>query len=412
MLRKNIWIFSHNSTPPSVGQWVRHYMFSKYSDTKKFKTTVFASSYIHLSDTNFREQNKKFTHKTFEDVNYCFVNLKNYGGKKFQRVINMAKFCWRLVLGSVKEMGEIPDVIYASSPDPLAWLAAYLISKKHKAEFIVETRDLWPETFVELGVIKRKSLLAKVMYSFERFIYKRADKLVFTFEGGYQYLLEKGIDRKEESVFSINNGVDLKKFEFNSRTYVYDDEHLDDPAIKTIVYTGSLGQANDLFTLMHLALKLKRFGNDDVRILIFGSGLEEERLIKFKEEHHLHNVLFKGRIDKKFIPSILTKANINTIVGFQNNLYRFGHSFNKLFDYIASGRPIVSSVQTNYDLIEKYNLGKTINLKDDSAFYNAMMLYLSDSEENLKALKQRSEELIVQYDYENLSHAFYSVIEK
>ena len=72
----------------------------------------------------------------------------------------------------------------------------------------------------------------------------------------------------------------------------------------------------------------------------------------------------KGKVDKKYIPYITSKADINIILGTNNPLYKYGVSANKMFDYFASGKPIISAMTFGYSLIKKYNAG--VELEDSS----------------------------------------------
>ena len=103
---------------------------------------------------------------------------------------------YALGLISVSKKFDIdkPDIIYASSVHPLTWISGYFLSKRYNAKFIAETRDLWPETLVAMGQIKKNSIPAKILYKLEKYIYKKADRLIFTFPGGKDYVEEIGLD--------------------------------------------------------------------------------------------------------------------------------------------------------------------------------------------------------------------------
>jgi glycosyltransferase involved in cell wall biosynthesis len=74
------------------------------------------------------------------------------------------------------------------------------------------------------------------------------------------------------------------------------------------------------------------------------------------------NVKMKGSVNKKFIPYILSKSSVN-ILNSSQSLYNWarGSSCNKLFEYMASGKPVISTIKTGYSTIEKYNCGVELN---------------------------------------------------
>lgn len=118
-----------------------------------------------------------------------------------------------------------PDVIIGSSAHPLNALLAIMLGKKYNVESIVEIRDLWPESLVEYNIIKRNSILAKFLYLSERWIYTKANKLIFTMEGGKDYIIkhkwnvENGGKISLEKIFYINNGVDFDVFKYNKQIH-------------------------------------------------------------------------------------------------------------------------------------------------------------------------------------------------
>lgn len=89
---------------------------------------------------------------------------------------------------------EKPDVIIGSSAHPLCAVLAIKLAKKYGAKSTVEIRDLWPESIVAMGIAKASNPIIRMLYIFERKIYERADAVIFTFEGGYDYIKMKGWD--------------------------------------------------------------------------------------------------------------------------------------------------------------------------------------------------------------------------
>ena len=105
----------------------------------------------------------------------------------------------------------------------------------------------------------------------------------------------------------------------------------------------------------------------NIHFYIVGDGLLFEKYKKFKKKNNLHNVFFLGRVDKKFIPSLLSNSDLNLLLGKKLDLNQFGLSPNKLFDYFASGKPIISNRRTNYDLVTDNYAGITIDDEDPVA---------------------------------------------
>ncbi len=351
---KNIWILNHYASE-SGG---RHYKFAENLIKLGFRVKIYAASTVHNTSKNRITNSNKYLYEVHDDIPFIFIKACNYVGNDKKRIKNMLDYAMGLILVSKKFDKEKPHIIYASSVHPLTWIAGYWLAKRYDAKFIAETRDLWPETLVAMGRIKRYAILAMILYKLEKFIYKKADKLIFTMPGGKDYVEKIGINTAK--VRYINNGVDLEEYNTNKLKYDYSDIDLDNQEKFKVVYTGSMGVANALEDLINTAeiLQDKRFNK--IQFLLFGEGYQKNKLEQYVSINNINNVIFKGKVEKKYIPTILSKSDLNIFTGKKIYLYRYGISLNKMFDYFASGKPIVSNVECGYDMLEKYNCGITV----------------------------------------------------
>ena len=165
-------------------------------------------------------------------------------------------------------------------------------------------RDLWPESIVAYGSLKRSSIIANVLYQGEKWIYKKADSIIMTWEGGRDYIINQGWDKQVElsKVKHISNGVVIDSFDNNSEENKIIDSDLDNKDYKNIVYAGSIRKVNNLGMLLDAAKIIQDHGKADIRFLIYGSGDESETLKTRCEEENIDNVIFKGRVEKKYVP--------------------------------------------------------------------------------------------------------------
>ena len=82
----------------------------------------------------------------------------------------------------------------------------------------------------------------------------------------------------------------------------------------------------------------------------YGDGDEREALQQRVAEENISNVVFKGRVEKKYVRYITSCADLNIAHNTPSSLFRFGISFNKLFDYLAAGnaapilRPVIAAI--------------------------------------------------------------------
>jgi len=347
-MKQNVWILNHYATNTFKDKAGRHYWFAENLIKEGYKPTIFCASTIHNSNEIVDTKGEKYSIDSADNIPFVFVNTPEYKGNGKKRIVNMISF-YRGLFKAAKEYAELngkPDVILASSVHPLTLVAGIKIAKKLGVPCICEVRDLWPESIVAYGSLKRNSLMAKLLYKGEKWIYKKADKLIFTVKGGKDYIIEKGWDKENggsidiNKIYHINNGVDIEGFNLNKERYQLSDEDLDSSDVFKVVYTGSIRLVNKVEILIDVAKYLKNF---KIKFLIWGDGDQVEKIKLRIRDEELNNIVLKGKVDKKYIPNILERADLNIILGEINELFRFGLSPNKLFEYLAALTIFLSS---------------------------------------------------------------------
>lgn len=406
-----IWILNHYATNMYFDGTGRHHSLAKYLIRKGHEVKIFCASTVHNSEQEINLNGKLFLEKIgMDNVPYVFIQTSPYHGNGKDRIKNMVEF-YRNVKKTINNYieKELPDSILASSVHPLTLVAGIQSGKKYSIPCICEVRDLWPETLIRFGKLNRKSLIAKLLYRGEKWIYKKATALIFTMEGSIQYLIDRqwqnAIDLNK--VYYINNGVDLDAFYDNKAKYQIKDADLTSEGFK-IVYTGTIGEANRVDALVDVAERLQENSITNVKIIIFGSGLKENELKSRVKYKGLKNITFKGRVEKKYIPYILSKADANVLLLVKNGLEEYGISLNKSFEYLASRRPIIMDSTCRYNYIEENNCAiintdlyqAIVDLtRLDNNEYQKMRENASNAAQcfDYKTLADKLEKIIIQY---------------
>lgn len=406
---KNIWVFHHYATPPTMNGFTRPYNFAINMNDENYNTTIFAASYLHFSDINLINDNKPFVVEKHSDVSFVFVKTPSSAKNTLARVRNMVAYYKRLnkVAKEYSKQHGKPEYIIASSPHPLAMFAGIRIAKKFNIPCICEVRDLWPEAIFTFDKLKENSLLGRILTAGEYWIYRKADALVFLKEGDTDYLKEQEwttqqggkIDLKK--CYYINNGVHLDAFNKQIEENPMSDPDLHNGKFN-VVYTGAIRPINNVANILNAAELLQEYEN--IQFLIYGDGNQFEFLKKKIVEKDLTNIIMKGYVDKKFIPYILSKSSVN-ILNYSQNRYNWsrGNSSNKLFEYMASGKPIISTVKMGYSLINKYNCGIELEECDPENLANAILKIKKMKEEEYKAIGENGEIGAKNFDYKKLT---------
>lgn len=400
-----IWIVNHYATPPSLSGLVRHYYFTKYLKEKGNDVKLFSSSYVHNTNINFINDKSLFKNITVDMINYTFVKTRTYKKNNWRRILNMLEFplnMWR-----ISKIFNRPDIIYASSPSPFSVVIAILIGKKYKIPVITEIRDLWPQTIVDVTKFTERNLIIKLLFVLEKWIYKNSDSIVFTMEGGKNYIVDKKWNKDIDlnKIYHINNGVDLEEFEFNKLNFKVEDKDLKSDKFK-VIFTGSVRKVYDLEKIVEVARELKN-RTSNILILIYGDGTEKERLVNLCKKYNLENIVFKGKVEKKYIPYILSCSDLNLLHLIDVDILKYGSSWNKLFDYLASGKPILCDVNANFNIMLKQEVGIITEDQRIKTLVDSIIKIYEMKKTNIEKYNEycdNARKLVKEYDYRNLTN--------
>jgi glycosyltransferase involved in cell wall biosynthesis len=414
MVKKKIWIMNHYATNMYFNKGGRHYWFAENLLKNNYEPTIFCANTRHNSNEFIELGLDKYLCETSNGIPFIFVKTTSYSDNGINRIKNMIAF-YKNMFHVAKEYSKThgkPDVILASSVHPLTLVAGIKIAKKFGIPCICEVRDLWPESLVAYGVLKRDSIITKLLYQGERWIYKKADSVIMTWEGGRDYIVDHGWEKtiNLSKVVHISNGVIVDSFDKNSIENQVLDQDLDNKEFKNVVYAGSIRKVNNLGMLLDAAKIIQSKGLNNIRFLIYGSGDETEMLKKRCEEETITNVLFKGRVDKKYVPSILKKAHINILHNSSTSLDKYGQSQNKFFEYLAAGNCIVQTYTTGYSVCEKYKCGISAPIQNAHEIADSIVLACND-EKKYQEMGINARKAAYEFDFNNLTKKLIDIIE-
>jgi glycosyltransferase involved in cell wall biosynthesis len=228
------------------------------------------------------------------------------------------------------------DVVLATSTPLTAGIPGFVASRLLRVPFVFEVRDLWPEAAIQMGAIRRHSLLGRAAKGLERFLYRRATEVVALSPGMAEGVRAEGVEA--ERVHVIPNSSDLDLFSPGPKDPGLVDEF--DLSGKFVVgYAGAIGPSNALEdNVPEAARALQAAGRDDVVFLIGGEG---KSLPTLRERtRSMPNVRFVGSLPKEQVPR-LTRTSDALMVLFADKPILATNSPNKFFDGLASGKPVI-----------------------------------------------------------------------
>ena len=318
---KRVLVLNHFAAPRAQAGGTRHVeLFSRLTG---WEYSIIAARLNH--QTGLRQDREE---------GFVPVPVLAYRSNGVRRILNWLSYALSaLVYGLCSRRVH---VVYASSPHLLAALAGYVVASVRRVPLILEIRDLWPQILVDMGHLSEKSAIYRSLSALESFLYSRADHIVVMAEGSRTALLKRGVPA--DSISYIPNGADPEDFRPSaSRTELrirYGFERF------TAVYAGAHGPANGLDLLLDAAEQLNSMPID---IVLVGGGVEKPHLMEAASARRLSNVHFLEPIPKHEVPDILHAADVGLHVLADVELFRSSISPNKVFDYMAAGRPVLTN---------------------------------------------------------------------
>ena len=185
-MNNNIWIINQYCGSKVHGMNFRSWYFAK--ELKKgFHPHIISASYSHLF-YKLPVTKGKFTLEDVDGIPFTWVKVSKYkGSQSIGRVLVMIQFMLNLFFLPKKKLNN-PDVIIVSSLSPLPIINAYLWSIKHKAKLIFEVRDIWPLSLIEIGGFSKLNPLVLFFGWFEKFAYKKSDKVISLLPNAKPYM--------------------------------------------------------------------------------------------------------------------------------------------------------------------------------------------------------------------------------
>ena len=409
---KNIWIVNYYSAPPNVAGNPRHREFAHRLIVLGYNVRIIGSGFLAGRKENLVPSGELYVDKLYEGIQYTFVKARPHNGSSVKRGLSILTFA--LNLRKCCRKFEIPDIIihniHAPFDYPVSWVA-----KKLKARYFVEVWDLWPEAFVRFHVLPAYHPIVGVSYYFEKKLYEKADEIIFSLEGGIDYLRSRGYLKEQggkinpAKVHYINNGINLNKFEENRLLHPTSDEDLNNPNTIKVVYVGSIKLVNDVHQLIEAAKILRDVTH--IVFIIIGDGKDRPSLEKFCMDNHLTNVHFKQkRVPFEEVADIVSHADIN-IMNYQKSFGKWGASSGKMFMYYAAGKPICCNVDSPYIEINSHHLGIAQCFNSAQEYADAILSLANLTREERQHIAESSKEVAAKYDFDYLTKKLLDIIE-
>ncbi|MDR7073174.1 glycosyltransferase family 4 protein [Fictibacillus barbaricus] len=279
-------------------------------------------------------------------------------GTFWRRLMSYFSFTFSAFYSMIK--AKKTDVIICTSPPLFLGITGYISSKLKRAKFVFNVADIWPESAVELGILKNKKFIS-LAEKLEEFLYKKAWKIATATEGIADYMLKKG--KKKEKVFLLPNGVNTETFQPGVKNEEWL-RKLGFEGKKVFTFAGRMGYAQGLDSVIRAA-KIVEETNPEIRFLFIGDGPEKEELVELKNSIQADNVIFHDSVPVTMMPDVFSISDFS-IVSLRNIALFQGARPSKIFPALASGVPVLyCGVGESAKLIEDSGSGIIAAPEDD-----------------------------------------------
>lgn len=319
--------------PPERGATRRLFEFARHFVRNGHRVSVLTAMPNYPDGIVPAKYRGKFFHR--EEVDgvkiYRSWVLPASNSQPRKRMIGFILFLMTALFNSMR-IKEDFDLLIASSPPVTTPVIGWLVSKMKKCKFVLEIRDLQPESGEDFGNLNR-SLFTRYLKKFMHYLYRKADQIIPVTDGITDYMGKIGIPA--EKVLTVKSGVSDEFINADSngirKKFGWDEKFL-------ILYAGTLGWAHSLETVIEAARHLN--DHPDIFFAFIGDGQKKEVLEGMVRDYGLKNVGFVGLQPLESIPYFL-KASDVLIESLKEVPITKGTFPSKLFEYMASGRPII-----------------------------------------------------------------------
>ena len=287
--------------------------------------------------------------------------------KSWERILNYSSFCVSAVLCGL--FLPNPELVIATSPQLLVGLSGLVVSRCKSSLFVLEIRDLWPESLAAVGVSGQSSFLMRSLYWLAALLYRRCDHIVVV-SPAFKDFLVRNYKLPSAKISVVTNGVDTDFFspKVDSES-VRAELKLEGKFV--VSFIGTIGNAHGLKLIVDAA-KVLANKHPEIVFLLVGEGAEKEAIQRLINEASLSNILIIGQQPRNRIPSFIRASDVCLVLLKKSDVFKTVIP-TKMLEYMSCERPVILAVEGQAQrLIEDADAGLCIPPEDTTAFVEAI----------------------------------------
>ncbi len=326
-------LFITQHFPPEKGAVRRLYEFAEYFKENGHDVTILTAMPNYPDGIVPEKYRGRFYHREMYnglDIHRSFV-LPASNAQPTKRMVGFLTFLCTSILNSFRIKGKF-DVVLASSPPVTSALIGYILSRLRRSKFVLEIRDLQPQSGEQFGNLK-KSFFTNAIRRTMKFLYKKADHIVCVTDGIQKWMSDHGVQEKRLTTIKSGVGNDFIKSHSNGvrKKHGWEDKFL-------VIFSGTLGWVRPLESIVESARMLA--DNKEYHFVFVGDGQKRKSLELLTKQYNLDNVSFVGLRPLEEIPYYLKAGDVLVECLKEVPVAEVALP-TKIFEYMAAGRPIV-----------------------------------------------------------------------
>lgn len=296
------------------------------------------------------------------------------------------------------------DIVMSTSPQFFCGLAGWFL-KRDKRPWVLEIRDLWPESIVTVGAMKRGAVI-RAIEKVEAFAYRKADLVVSVTDGFVPHIRAH---RAKGPIAVIKNGVDLSRFASDpAAADAFRAEHgLTGKFVAS--YVGTHGLAHGLQAVIAAAERLR--DRDDIAFLMVGGGAQRDTIKTIRDAKGLTNIVMLDQLPKAAMPAVWGASDAALVLLKRVDTFKTVIP-SKMFEAMALGVPMILGVEGEAKaLMEAGGAGIAITPEDDAELATAILRLADDRALGRQIGASARAFVRAQFDRESLAHAYLAEFE-
>ena len=406
---KNILIITKYASTKNEGMESRISVLASEFAIKKYNVSVVTSNSNHCA--YYKKTKKKIYNYIYNKVKFKVINTLQYKTTtSLKRILSWFDFELKLFLNIKKLVIEKPDVIIVSSLSLLTVVNGLILKNKFKStKLIFEVRDIWPLTLIEEGGYSKYHPAVLFLGFIEKIGYKYYDAIVGTMPNLKDHV-ENVLNKPNKNVFCIPFGVFPENYllenSYITNNKLFNDVENFSKKKFTVAYAGSIGLSNGLDTIVQVAKQLS-----DVNFVFIGDGDYKDKYQK--ELFQFPNVIFTGKIDKKYVKYFLDQCDVLFLAALPSKVWLYGWSLNKMIDYMISGKPVIAEYDGHKSMINEANSGFFVKSRNVNELRNKIVEVSKMSTIDLEKLGKNGKKWIIKNrNWSKIAADYLSIIDE